>query len=300
MNHRNYRHSRHGRPLPRFIRDLLASPPQRGGGLHQWIFRVACSLHKYRKPDEIITLLENATAGENVKPREIEDAVYNSASPEWQVPKRRKDPPPWPPVNHRKRAEIIASGAGLSDLWEISPRPHSGVELLTEEIIDALFPGDPLLCCGRSNDRFKTRRRSEWRSKLSALQFIVPSPMTSVWGTTKDGRKSQHTLSNTGPRRFLVIEQDSGTPDEQAAVLVYLARRAPLVLAVHSGGKSIHGWFYCEGVPENRLHSFMRYAVSLGADRATWTRSQFVRMPDGTRDNGNHQSVYFFNPEVLK
>ena len=40
-------------------------------------------------------------------------------------------------------------------------------------------------------------------------------------------------------------------------------------------------------------------AVSLGADRATWTRSQFVRMPDGTRDNGNRQAVYFFNPEVL-
>ena len=44
----------------------------------------------------------------------------------------------------------------------------------------------------------------------------------------------------------------------------------------------------------------MRYAVSLGADRATWTRSQFVRMPDGTRDNGKRQTVYFFNPEVLK
>jgi hypothetical protein len=282
------------------IRDLLASPPQRGGGLHQWIFRVACSLHKYRKPDEIITLLENATAGENVMSREIEDAVYNSASPEWQLPKHRNSPPPWPAVNHRKRAEIIASGAGLSDLWEISPHPHGGTEVLTEEIIDAVFPGDPWLCCGASSQVFQTRLRSEWRGELAKLQLIVPSPMTEKFGLTKSGKKSQHTLSNTGPRRFLVIEQDSGTPDEQAAVLVHLARRAPLALAVHSGGKSIHGWFYCEGVPEDRLHSFMSYAVSLGADRATWNRSQFVRMPDGTRDNGKQQSVYFFNPEVLK
>ncbi len=44
----------------------------------------------------------------------------------------------------------------------------------------------------------------------------------------------------------------------------------------------------------------MRYAASLGADRATWTRSQFVRMPDGLRANGKRQTLYFFNPEVVK
>ena len=103
-----------------------------------------------------------------------------------------------------------------------------------------------------------------------------------------------------GPRRFLVIEQDAGTIDEQAAVLLHLAERAPLALAVHSGGKSVHGWFFCVGQPEEKLRSFMCYAVSLGADRATWTRSQFVRIPDGTRDNAQRQTVYFFSPEVLK
>jgi hypothetical protein len=124
--------------------------------------------------------------------------------------------------------------------------------------------------------------------------------MSAVTGKTKDGRDSGHTLSNTGQRRFLVIEQDAGSPDEQAAVLMHLASQAPLALAVHSGSKSIHGWFYCAGQAEERLRSFMNYAVSLGADRATWTRSQFVRMPDGRRDTGKQQVVYFFNPEVVK
>jgi hypothetical protein len=27
---------------------------------------------------------------------------------------------------------------------------------------------------------------------------------------------------------------------------------------------------------------------------------QFVRMPDGTRQNHKRQTVYFFNPEVIK
>ena len=44
----------------------------------------------------------------------------------------------------------------------------------------------------------------------------------------------------------------------------------------------------------------MRYAVSLGADPATWTRSQFVRMPEGRRDNGQRQTAYFFNPKPLE
>ena len=123
--------------------------------------------------------------------------------------------------------------------------------------------------------------------------------MTATTGITQEGRESEHTLSNTGPRRFLIVEQDGGGADEQAAVLLHLARRAPLALAVHSGGKSIHGWFFCEGQSEERLRKFMRYAVTLGADPATWTRSQFVRMPGGTRDNGRPQTIYFFNPDIL-
>jgi len=88
--------------------------------------------------------------------------------------------------------------------------------------------------------------------------------------------------------------------DEQSAVLLHLAERAPLALAVHSGSKSVHVWFYSAGQSEERLRTFMRYAVSLGADQATWTRSQFVRMPGGTRQGGEPQTVYFFNPEVVK
>jgi len=31
-----------------------------------------------------------------------------------------------------------------------------------------------------------------------------------------------------------------------------------------------------------------------------WTRSQFVRLPDGLRQNGARQCVYYFNPEVIR
>ena len=73
-----------------------------------------------------------------------------------------------------------------------------------------------------------------------------------------------------------------------------------MTLTVHSGNKSLHGWFFCAAESESKLHHFMRYAVSLGADKATWTRSQFVRMPDGQRKNGKAQRIYYFNPVTLK
>src|SRR5262245_17952073 len=81
----------------------------------------------------------------------------------------------------------------------------------TEEIIDRLFPGNPLLCCGKSQSEFDTAPREHWRGELVRLQFIVPSPMSAVSGFTKDGRESKHTLSNTGLRRFLICEFDRGT-----------------------------------------------------------------------------------------
>jgi hypothetical protein len=292
-----------GKNLPQFVHDLLASPPKRGEGLNLWFYRVARVLHPYRTAAEIEQLLGAATAGEPLQQGEIERAVKNSESAAWnpdeQAATQRTSAPTWPTVNREQREAIIGTGYGLADLWEASPSRIEDSESHTEHIIDLMFPGNPFLCVGKSMREFTTATREELRGTLAALALIVPSPMTARTGITKDGNESAHTLASTGPRRFLVIEQDKGTTDEQSAVLLHLAERAPLALAVHSGGKSIHGWFSAHGQPEELLHRFMRYAVSLGADDALWSRCQFCRMPDGTRDNGNRQAIFFVNREVM-
>ena len=156
--------------------------------------------------------------------------------------------------------------------------------------------------------------------RLSKTALIVPSPMSAPTGhTIADGRESAHTLENTGPRRYLVTEFDPrkwelltpeeqqryGTAecyyatarDEQAAIISYLRRHGPLVMVLSSGGKSLHAWWNCEEVPDDTLTRFMRYAVSLGADDATWSRSQFVRLPGGwRREKQCRQEVLFFDP----
>jgi hypothetical protein len=288
--------------LPQFVRDLLESTPKRGEGLNVWLFKTARVLHPYRPPAEIVQLLEAVTAGEPIKPGEIERAVERSAAVAWK-PGRHVTvtrAPAWPRVNAEQREAVTATGLGLVDLWELSPVRFTDKESHAEEIADRLFPGNPLLCIGKSISQFATQHRESWRGRLTDMALIVPSSMSARTGHTQDGKESEHTLENTGQRRFLVIEQDIGSMDEQSAVLLHLAKRAPLALAVHSGSKSIHGWFYCANQPEERLRVFMRYAVSLGADQATWTRSQFVWMPGGTRADGNPQVVYFFNPKTIK
>ena len=114
------------------------------------------------------------------------------------------------------------------------------------------------------------------------------------------GRKSRRCEDNTGERQFLVIERDRGSLDDQSAILLYLARFAPLVMVVHSGGKSLHGWFYIAGRSESKNKQFMDLAVSVGADHHTWLKCQPVRMPEGTRDDGSKQRALFFNPEALR
>lgn len=286
--------------MPPFIYEMLAMPPRAGQGVHAWLYSVSRQLHAHLPAVEIVNLLESRVrgCGRHVSRKEIEDAVKNSISCAWQ---QKGNAAPvqsagkWPTVNQEQRNAVLRDNGGLADLWELSQPRIDDNGQHTEEIIDRLLPDNPLLCCGKTNSDFDTKPREDWRGELSQLQLIVPSPMVTITGTTKDGKESKHALDNTGPRRFLVCEFDTGTADEHAALLLHLGTFAPLVCAVHSGGKSLHGWFYIRGQSETKVEKFFRYAVSLGADRATWPRSQFVRMPDGTRDNGQRQTVFFTN-----
>lgn len=317
----------HHRELPRFIRDLLASPPAEGTGLHQWIFRCACALKPWRAAEDAAALIAAAAHGtrRNIE-REIRDAirnVRNTWDPGLTATSVTPRSPSWPARDDALIAAILADGFGESDLWEASPRRFEiQTESNTAEMLQLLFP-DPatLLCLGWQKDAFRTRPRERWATWPVPLQFIVPSPMTAPEGLTKDGRMSPKTTSNTGPRRYLICEFDFcpatraedaaladigaqhglHTPRDLAACIIrHLASLGPLVLVIWSGGKSLHAWFPVTGVPEEDQREFFKYAVRLGADPATWTRSQFVRVPYGTRrPNGALQTPVYFNPTML-
>ena len=236
--------------------------------------------------------------GRPVPDREIRAAVMDAKATAWE-PKgpsgihQPKPAPKWPAVNATLRNSILAEPYTLNDLRDASPTT-SDTFIETEWYIDELFPGNPLLCVAHDPTKFKTDHRDNMRGMLGKLAFIVPSPMSALTGKTKDGKESGHTLDNTGPRKYLVTEFDFGTFDEQAAIIAHLAKWAPLVMVLSSAGKSVHAWWKA-AESESRMHKFMRYAVSLGADRATWPKCHLVRMPEGLRSPLKRQNVYYFN-----
>lgn len=288
--------------LPPHIKTILADIPERGAGLNLWLFRTALRMHQFCQPEEIVRILREATQEQPIKHGEIERAVERSA-PGFLALERvpgGSGMGAWPQINQDLRSTFINAGADLEDLVKALPDGRPGDDLDIEWILDQLFPNNPLLCCGWDLTLCVTAKREDWRGQMAEMQFIVPNPMSSERGLTQEGKESHRCLNNTGSRRYLVIEQDIGTRDEQAAILAHLATLGPLVMIVDSGGKSIHGWFACLDRAEEQQRAFMKHAVSLGADPATWTRCQFVRMPGGQRDGGALQRVLFFNPSVLE
>jgi hypothetical protein len=326
-----------------------------GQGGHNQTFAVACALvngfalnceqalaflQRYNqkcKPEwsqaELEHKIESAACAKHNRPRG--DLINHRGDPQYDccepvpinrlattAPDQRKASSKWPGARFLKIQKIVKAGAGLADLIERSPRRFDDTEPHAEEIVDVLFPGNPLLCAGRSRSAFATRRREVWRGRLAELSLIVPNPMLALKGLTKEGKESEHTLRATAHQVYQVIEFDFTVKtrrgqsdsvwaplvrnwqageieivDACAALHMHLASRAPLVLVTHSGGKSLHGWYRVfELLLAERLE-FMRYAVSLGADRATWVRNQFVRVPDGRRENGARQVCYYFNPQ---
>jgi hypothetical protein len=307
--------------LPKTLRELLDSCPPEGNGVHEWLFKTALQLHRYFSEDEIIELLTENLSCERPE-REIRDAVVNAgkyAKGEMGSPSKK----PWPAVDYALVHQVVVnSPIRLKDLRSISPVDLSTEKPRTEEILDLLFPGNPLLCFGRSVNACWTKPRNFWRARESDFQFIVPNPMSKETGLTTDGKVSQRCIDNTGPRQFVVSEFDISEDgdwapyvrdwrnrgitiiDANIALIIELTTRGlprlPLGLAVHSGGKSMHAWCPCSGLTDEQLRPFMMRAVRLGADKATWTRCQFVRMPDGMRENGNRQRVHYFNPGTMR
>lgn len=252
-------------------------------------------------PDVAAQELEDRMTRRPNSQNEIEDAVRKAFEGQrviWHSRRHWQAPARWPEANAEQIEAVTASGLGVADLWEASPIRFGDDKPHTAEILERLFPNDPWLCVG-SKYKFSTHHLSQFKSLSDTSEQIVPSPMLAKYGHTKNGKLSQHTLDATGPRRFLVIEGDGTSKDHQAAILLHLAERAPLAMVVDSGGKSLHGWFFVAGKTDEQLTPFFRRACALGADDRLWLRSQFVRMPDGTRDTGKRQHIIFFNPETI-
>lgn len=200
--------------LPRSIRAILHSCPTRGEGLNNWCIRIAHRLHRcgFAISESSMEALIDAHAGAGIKLGEALRAIRKShpANPRTHTTQAC---PKWPQRNLAEIEKIALMNPGLPGLRAVSEVP--GDSLQTVEILENLFPGNPLLCIGVTLENCETLRLSEWRTIVEGNQFIVPSAMSARVGKTQDGRESYRTMSNTGPRQFLVVEFDFREKDSQ-------------------------------------------------------------------------------------
>lgn len=161
-----------------------------------------------------------------------------------------------------------------------------------------LFKASDLLCVGRSaSDYFIVQ--GDKLHEITNAQFIVPNPLRKRLGTTQQGRLTSHCRDATGPRRYIVMENDHGMSSaDQVKILFWVSAQTetPLRLIVSSGGKSIHGWFDTVGTTEEQIFEWVKFAVSVGFDPRLMLVEQFCRFPGGFRpDKNSRQEILYTN-----
>jgi hypothetical protein len=284
------------------IQNIIDRLPEPGSGLNTGILRAAHALKYFCRRDEISDRLIPVVSAKRGRDctREVTRQVNTAfgctgaggGSDSFQ---RTQEWPEYEPYLWRRMniAEI-----SVYDLWESSPIRFDDDEQHTREVLQELFQADPLLCFGRSKYDFFTKRLSEIHDEeLRELSFIVPNAASYECALTQEGKLSQHAKAQFLYRNYIVVEFDEERDkDVQASIIAHLAKYWRLVLVVDSGGKSLHAWFYVGGVDDVVLAYHFSKAVRLGADSNNFRISQFVRLPDGLRDNHKRQHILYFKP----
>jgi hypothetical protein len=328
------------RPKFKWVVDALKDlpPSGSGAGYHKSLFRIAGALKRLgasRAETEKLLLTTTTIPGHTRTQRELQREVIEAVSNAYAAlsprkehkssPRRESNSPP-PSLIAAHIRDIFFDRKQFDWLSEQSPVPCDGSQPDSVTVLSALFAPDALICAGRTKSNSFVRTLREWGRIIQQQQFIVPSAMSARGGKTKQGKQSARSLSNVGPRQFLVIEFDFSPdlPSEMGLVVREIEERLgfspkyiceqlllhlvcqfdlPLALVVDSGGKSLHGWFYCAGLDEPRVRAFFDTAVAIGADPATWCPCQWVRMPGGLRRNDGkppiRQTVIYFNPSAV-
>lgn len=175
------------------------------------------------------------------------------------------------------------------------------VENQTAAALSLLFQPGELLTVGPTKFSARTEKlefwlndgaHHSWAGQHKHSQFIVPQVASAKNGTTSTGEPSKRCNDMfREPRRYVVIEMDpKGDSDPlkdkaiQAKILARLSEALPMPMIVDSGGKSLHGWFFVEGLADQVVEDFMRLGQMLGCDPAVFTKCQWVRLPGGRRE----------------
>lgn len=300
----------------------MLTAPKQGNRLHDWLlYHTRDLLLKEHSMDEAYAILVEATQNSERTTQDIEREILDALdgardfleeNPDFTHSKKRVkkgwvDPLSWVGlgdpmvrrdkrkaklhVNYKKRELAIAQGGRV---W----RKVLGYGEEDFNYPD-LFAGiDFDICAGKDVRENIIIPLSKWRGKLEKMSYVVPNYFRKC---SEEG--AQRCDFDIGERLYLVVEFDDSSMEDQLARLNYLNKLSlpfKLAMIVFSGGTSFHGWYTCYGNSEYRVVTFCRKATEIGADKTTYSPSQYIRMPNGWNyTHKRKQDVIYFDIELV-
>ena len=167
------------------------------------------------------------------------------------------------------------------------------------EAIARLFPDDGYLLVTPRRDwqKHNVQKRDYWLENYSRFKLWKYSFISSNYLIRADVRCSYAGMEGI-ERRWLVIEGDEGTLEQQMWIHKQLAKRfGNLKCVLYSGGKSLHAWYLVANWPHEQCFDLYAEAIRLGIrDCNTWRMPQPVRLPGGlNQDTKRKQEIFLIN-----
>lgn len=288
----------------------LTMPPHKG--LHDWLWDRVVYLKSRRAKQEslraelkrkIPVLYDLGVLRREITDRDIDEAVNNcyrnlgkvcrdfvpvAYDPVDGWPKyiAVPDPSEWP-----ENPEKIA--AALKSAPRAAPKSQGS-------FFD-LYQDEDILCLGQIDDMrpFKVSHLKANPALVENAEYVVSSPLRKPYGLNKHGGQAAHCRDTAGPRRYAVFESDSGrSVDDQVAVLLWFEKHTgtKLRMMVHTGGKSVHGWFDVRHMSPQEFFNWLKLACEYGADPRMFLPEQKCRAPGGWRaKDSKRQKVLYVN-----
>jgi hypothetical protein len=287
----------------------LAEPPS-AGETHRWLAQAASGVSHVLTAQKCFEFLRRCcdvhVAHRVVPDREIEGAVElayassvgsgQSAVGSVNCGRRAIE---WPDANADVIRRVLETVEPVFD-------GETTTGLQPGDILPHLFRPGELVCTGVDSERAVVRPVEGALADAAGLQFICVNPMRGSLAVNHSGRPSARCQNNVMVRRYLVAEFDDASlaKRSQAQLATALADMAPLVMAVDSGGKSVHAWYAVEAMARQDQARFFAVACLLGADQTRWDICGWLRMPGGLRPKADgarvRQRILYFSPRAAE
>ena len=287
------------------ILERLTPPPEYG--VHTWTLSTARKCRNLGisrdSTESLIKAFEPLLRdGRNFQFNEVENAVNKAFSTDLKAEASRVSDSisrmQWDPL---MTSQIHDQAAKTPEDWRAISLSDPD-KLTPKEVLEIIMKPSPesLICVGYKNGDYGFKRITKEFQEYKNLEYyayVIPAMMNAKTGKTQSGKTSAGAKSNTGERLYNVVDLDDPPPEEHSSILWKLAEFRKPDLVLRTGGKGLHGWFPVSGDDDHFWHA----AVLLGADvRIYKNKSQLVRLPNGTRDNGERQEVLFINPNLTQ